>query len=110
MCPKTPSCIPKLAPKTPQPLQIAFTTPITIATKYQIHDPPQERIQYLTRGSNTPAPAWDTKGRLEDMEMLYSELKTQLSSSEKHKSGVEESLALYKIRSKWLSGMRRGLD
>ncbi|GAB7349771.1 hypothetical protein MBLNU459_g0494t2 [Dothideomycetes sp. NU459] len=109
-CPKTPSCIPKLAPKTPQTSQPAVSTPVTIVTKYKIHDAPRERIQYLTRGSNTPAPAWDTKGRLEDMELLYAELKSQLGSAAQEKNGVEESLALYKTRIEELEQIRLQLS
>ncbi|KAG9999921.1 kinesin-like protein klpA, partial [Aureobasidium melanogenum] len=72
LCPKTPSQIPKLkpAPKTPclpdTDLHI-FKTP---HTKYSVHNASPGKIVYLNRNSNTPAPAWDTKGRLEDMETL----------------------------------------
>lgn len=101
LCPKTPSQIPKLkpVPKTPRPpergLQI-FKTP---HTKYTIHNASPGKITYLNRNSNTPAPAWDTKGRLEDMESLYSQLKSQLDSAATEKTGMEEGLAVYKTRS-----------
>lgn len=100
LCPKTPSQIPKLkpAPKTPCPpepdLQI-FKTPFT---KYSVHNASPGKIIYLNRNSNTPAPAWDTKGRLEDMETLYSQLKSQLDSAATEKTGMEEGISIYKAR------------
>ncbi|KAG9629601.1 kinesin-like protein klpA, partial [Aureobasidium melanogenum] len=42
--------------------------------------------------------AWDTKGRLEDMETLYSQLKSQLDSAATEKSGMEEGISIYKAR------------
>ena len=61
--------------------------------------------QFLNRFSNTEAPtsAWDTKGRLEDMESLYSRLKTQLDSTTFDRNALEETVNLYKTRSTSLS-------
>lgn len=79
-CPKTPCYLPKPVPKTPTQSTPARTT-------------------YLTRDSNLLAPAWDTKGRLEDMEVLYSQLKSQLDSASKENHGMEDSIDIYKTRS-----------
>jgi len=92
--PKTPSHIPKLPSRTPtavRPLKFG-KTPLT---KHK-HSP--TKVEYMTRDSNTPAPAWDTKGRLEDMESLYSQLKSQFEGAAFEKTGLEESLTLYKTR------------
>ena len=53
---------------------------------------------FLTKEKLTPSslPAWDTKGRLEDMEQLYSQLRTQFASAADSKNALEESLSLYK--------------
>jgi hypothetical protein len=98
-CPKTPSQIPKPKPvfnSTPYRDVHIHKTPYT---KYSIHNASPGKIVYLNRNSNTPAPVWDTKGRLEDMEMLYSQLKSQLDSAATEKSGMEEGLSVYRTRS-----------
>ncbi|KAI7687914.1 hypothetical protein KC353_g20021, partial [Hortaea werneckii] len=54
--------------------------------------------------------AWDTKGRLEDMEKLYENLKTQLSGAADSKTAIEESLSLYKARVQELSQLNQDLS
>ncbi|THZ08529.1 kinesin-domain-containing protein [Aureobasidium pullulans] len=100
LCPKTPSQIPKLkpVPKTPRPPETDLQIYKTPHTKYTVHNASPGKITYLNRNSNTPAPAWDTKGRLEDMETLYSQLKTQLDSAATEKTGMEEGISIYKAR------------
>lgn len=97
-CPRTPSRILKRAPMQLRqaPSVFSFKTP----TKYKIANSSPNKVVYLTRNSNTPAPAWDTKGRLEDMELLYSQLKSQMEGATTEKSGLEETLTLYKTRCK----------
>lgn len=56
---------------------------------------------FLTRDANTPAPAWDTKGRLEDVESLYGRLKTQLVGVNNERSDLTESLNIYKTRGEY---------
>ena len=99
-CPQTPSQIPKLKPipKTPRPPEKGLHIFKTPRTNYTVHTESPGKIVYLNRNSNTPAAAWDTKGRLEDMETLYSQLKTQLESAATEKNGMEEGLATYKAR------------
>ena len=55
---------------------------------------------YLTKESLTPVKpvAWDTKGRLDDMEQMYSQLRSQFASAADSKAALEESLSLYKSR------------
>ncbi|KAI9815184.1 MAG: kinesin-like nuclear fusion protein [Phylliscum demangeonii] len=43
--------------------------------------------------------AWDTKGRLEDIEYLYAELTEKLNGSVKENTGLEETVSTYKSRS-----------
>jgi hypothetical protein len=70
---------------------------------------------FLTKEKLTSIPAWDTKGRLEDMvsyaeeprgeteaypgqENLYAMLRTQFASADDSKTALEESLSVYKSR------------
>lgn len=71
--------------------------------------------RFLTKEKLTSVPAWDTKGRLEDMvsdteetfhgeeaypgqESLYAMLRTQFASAADSKTALEESLSIYKSR------------
>ncbi|KAJ9618255.1 kinesin-like nuclear fusion protein [Taxawa tesnikishii (nom. ined.)] len=58
----------------------------------------------------TKRKAWDTKGRLEDMELLYSQLKSQMEGATTEKSGLEETLTLYKTRLNELEQIRLQLS
>lgn len=51
---------------------------------------------FLTKEKLTSFPAWDTKGRLEDMEQMYVQLRSQFASAADSKLALEESLGLYK--------------
>ncbi|KAK3702184.1 kinesin-like nuclear fusion protein [Vermiconidia calcicola] len=53
---------------------------------------------FLTKEKLTPSsvPAWDTKGRLEDMEHLYAQLRTQFASADDSKRALEETLEFCK--------------
>jgi hypothetical protein len=109
----TPSQIPRLAPLIPTPF-FEFATPSkpspsspTPQSKFRDHQmrstSPQK--QFLNRFSNieAPTPAWDTKGRLEDMESLYAQLKGQMDDTNLERNGLEESVNLYKTRSTLIS-------
>ena len=88
--PKTPSHIPRRKPSkitlkdVPSPIKSLKKTP--------------RLIPFLTRDSNTKAIAWDTRGRLEDMETLYSELKEKMNDTTTESSGLKETVAIYKTR------------
>lgn len=101
--------------QTPSPLkhntcQSGLCTPLKSAKR----KPPPLPI-FLTKEKLTPVPAWDTKGRLEDMvshteetldgeeaypgqESLYAMLRTQFASAADSKTALEESLSIYKSR------------
>jgi hypothetical protein len=103
------------AQQTPSPLkdkscQIGLCTPVKSA-KRKLDPLPR----YLTKETLTSVPAWDTKGRLEDMvshteetingeeayprqESLYAMLRTQFASAADSKTALEESLSIYKSR------------
>lgn len=103
------SCTPSL--RHTQSLQIVpqqVSTPSPLKHKGSMAAPPRtpttfarrkaELPVFLTKEKLTPLPAWDTKGRLEDMEHMYYHLKTQFSSAADSKQALEDSLALYKSR------------
>ena len=57
-------------------------------------------IQFLTKDSNLTAPtAWDTSGRLDDMEKMYTELKSKMSDTTTESNSLKEMTAIYKARS-----------
>jgi len=58
---------------------------------------------FLTKEKLTPLPAWDTKGRLEDMEHMYTQLRSQFVAAADSKMAIEESLSLYKARGEYSS-------
>lgn len=88
--PKTPSHIPRRKPSKvllqddPSPIKSPKRTP--------------SFIPFLTRDSNTKAIAWDTRGRLQDVETLYSELKEKMNDTTNESSGLKETMAIYKTR------------
>jgi hypothetical protein len=51
-----------------------------------------------TPGVKPKRPAWDTKGRLEDMELAYQELKEKLEGSVTEKENVSELLTSERAR------------
>ncbi len=102
--PQTPSFIPRPVSQSP----ITF-----FKSQSESHDSPTPRRShkrsacsspvkevFLTKDSNMKVPAWDTTGRLEDMESLYGQLSTQLEEARSERNGLEEGLGLYKSRGK----------
>ncbi|KAI9787906.1 MAG: kinesin-like nuclear fusion protein [Candelina submexicana] len=59
---------------------------------------PKKSAPFLTRDSNTQGIAWDTRGRLEDMESLYAELKDKMNGTTNERNGLEEAVGVYKAR------------
>lgn len=96
----TPSQIPKLGVA-----RNTFTPIPATPAKSIKRSPSPKKIPFLTRESHTLA--WDTKGRLEDMEYLYSELKQKMDGTVVERNGLEEAVDLYKSRS--ASPLRRVL-
>ncbi|KAF4548753.1 Kinesin motor domain-containing protein 7 [Elsinoe fawcettii] len=107
--PETPSKIPKRSskmPKVERPPSV-FRSP---RPKSRVQSRTLAKVLYLTKDSDTPVPAWDTKGRLEDMETLYAQLKSNFQSAAYEKNGLEESLSLYKTRINELEQIRLQLN
>ena len=89
----TPSLIPK--PCTPRP----FVSPIPFrVSKVVKRSASPKKVPFLTRDSHTKA--WDTKGRLEDIESLYSELKEKMNGTIQERNVLEESVDHYRSRSR----------
>jgi len=90
--PHTPSQIPK-------PVSLRKQSSITflpVSPTRRQRSPPK-LIPFLTRDSNLKA--WDTKGRLEDMETLYSQLTEQMNGTTNECNTLKETVPLYKTRS-----------
>jgi len=101
--------------QTPSPLKNK-TCPVGLCTPSKsAQRKPAPLPIFLTKEKLTPVPAWDTKGRLEDMvshmegtfhgeeaypgqESLYAMLRTQFASAADSKTALEESLSIYKSR------------
>ncbi|KAM0716350.1 hypothetical protein Q7P37_007795 [Cladosporium fusiforme] len=111
------SCTPNLrhakssqALQTPSPLKQkpsrnGLSTPVTSVRRKRAPAP-----VFLTKETLTSVPAWDTKGRLEDMESLYAMLRTQFASAADSKTALEESLSLYKSRVQELTQLNSDLS
>ncbi|KAI9872054.1 MAG: kinesin-like nuclear fusion protein, partial [Pleopsidium flavum] len=96
--PKTPSQLPKPIFSNQQPAIVVPTSP----SKPQRS--PTKIIPFLTRDSHVKA--WDTKGRLEDMEYYYSELKERMNGTTDESNGLKETVSIYKTRSMSFSEVR----
>ncbi|KAI9702440.1 MAG: kinesin-like nuclear fusion protein [Candelina mexicana] len=70
---------------------------------------PKKSAPFLTRDSNTQGIAWDTRGRLEDMECLYAELKDKMNGTTNERNGLEEAVGVYKARLNELETIRAQL-
>lgn len=100
--PATPSLIPRpvLAQLMPAPPPPPPFTPTS--HRYRATSPSKEPVTpFLSKDSNMRAPftAWDTKGRLEDMEALYTELKQQMESTSTERENMKENVESYKAKS-----------
>lgn len=90
--PNTPSQIPKPVSLKKQP-SITF---LPVSPTRRQRSPPKI-VPFLTRDSNLKA--WDTKGRLEDMEGLYGQLTEQMNGTTNECNALKETVPLYKSRS-----------
>jgi kinesin family member C1 len=89
--PSTPSQIPILSRA-----EASCATPATPSRTFKSST---TKSQFLTKDSNIPAfIAWDVRGRLEDMEAMYSELKDTLTGTSMERNGLEEAVAKFKIK------------
>ena len=90
--PHTPSQLPK--PISLKKQSSAIFLPVSPPKRQRS---PPKIIPFLTRDSNLKA--WDTKGRLEDMETLYSQLTDQMDGTRNECNALKETVPLYKTRS-----------
>lgn len=101
------SCTPKIprhahstqALRTPSPLKqkpsvSGLRTPVTSARRKHVDALPR----YLTKEKLSPVAAWDTSGRLDDIEKMYRTLQEQMASAAGDKKNIDESLSIYKNR------------
>jgi kinesin family protein C1 len=91
-----------VTPSTPSQIPIlsrAEASCATPATPSRIFKSSNTKNQFLTKDSNIPAfIAWDVRGRLEDMEAMYSELRDTLTGTSMERNGLEEAVAKFKIK------------
>lgn len=99
---KTPSHIPVLQRAEPQ------ETHVTATPSKTRHSLSPTKTPYLTKDSNiTALTAWDTRGRLEDVESMYEDLKRTMDGESLERNGLKETVSIYKVRSKLSSLARR---
>jgi hypothetical protein len=73
----------------------APNNPPSTASEYS---PPSREGRNVKTAAKPKRPAWDTKGRLEDMELAYSELKERLEGTTCEKENMNELLASERAR------------
>jgi kinesin family member C1 len=100
-----------VTPSTPSQIPIlsrAEAPRATPATPSRVSKSSASKIQFLTKDSNVTAfVAWDVRGRLEDMEAMYFELKDTLTGTSMERNGLEEAVAKFKAK-RMLSNIREG--
>lgn len=98
-------CAQRTSPKTPSHIPIAVPAkvefprvfPTPASARYPKFSP--LKTSFLSKESNLPAfVAWDVRGRLEDVEAMYSALKDTMSGTTLERNGLEESVAKFKTR------------
>lgn len=95
VAPKTPSQIPVLSK-----MEAVVATP---ATPCKIPKASPVKTPFLSKSSNITAfTAFDIEGRLGNMEEMYTDLKEKFSGTNAERNGLEEAVALYKARGKFL--------
>ncbi|SLM37617.1 kinesin-like protein klpa [Lasallia pustulata] len=71
---------------------------------------PASSLDVQPSGGTGDRKAWDTRGRLEDMESLYSELRNKLNDTTHESSGLKDTVAIYKTRLNELESTRAQLS
>ena len=69
----------------------------SISREAEASRPPSEE-EPVKAAPKPKRPAWDTKGRLEDMELAYQELKETLGNTTSEKNNMDELLASERAR------------
>jgi kinesin family protein C1 len=89
--PKTPSQIPILSKA-----EVSSATP---ATPSRVPIPSPVKTPFLSKDSNiTGFTGWDVRGRIEDMEAMYHELKDTMADTNMERRSLEEAVGHYKIK------------
>ena len=92
-----------VAPKTPSQIPVLKSDALTVAPFTPCKTPQlstPKQTPFLRKDSNLPAfTAWDVRGRLEDMETMYTELKDKMTGTSMERNGLEEAVGVYKARS-----------
>lgn len=88
VAPQTPSQIPVPSKRYP-----SNGTPCKTSKKY-----PHRNTNFTEDSNAASFLAWDVRGRLEDMEAMYFEMKDKMAGTNLERSGLEEAVALYKAR------------
>lgn len=73
---------------------VGLRTPVTVSRARRREPQPI----FLTKDKLTPIKAWDTNGRLDDMERMYIQLKGDIDVANTAKDSIESTLAIYKAR------------
>lgn len=108
--PHSPSLLPKKEPEAPTHSARITLTPSQFkfapsSRRHKRHDDVQLG-DYLSKYSSIRSnlrTAWDTKGRLEDMELLYSRLKEQMEGTTFERNSLIEIVDLQRVRRKYFS-------
>ena len=94
--PKTPSQIPKKKSST---LFTPAPTPDVFSPTKAPRKTPKPAPTYLTKGTNVQAAGWDVTNRIERVESLYTEMKSQLEAANGERDNFKETLSLLKTQS-----------
>ncbi|KAF4624706.1 hypothetical protein G7Y89_g13463 [Cudoniella acicularis] len=102
-----------LVPKTPSQIPVPIRRGSSIATPITPCKAPRNSLSkapYMTQDSNNPFDvAWDVRGRLEDMEAVFLEMKEKMNGSELESNRLEEVATVYKARIAELETIRAQL-
>jgi len=88
VAPQTPSQIPVPSKRYP-----SNSTPCKTSKKY-----PHRKTNFTEDSNLAPFVAFDVRGRLEDIEAMYFEMKDKMAGSNLERNGLEEAVSLYKAR------------
>ncbi|OBT45791.1 hypothetical protein VE00_03892 [Pseudogymnoascus sp. WSF 3629] len=101
--PKTPSQIP-----IPSKAEVSSATP---ATPSRAPIPSPVKTPFLSKDSNiTGFTGWDVRGRIEDMEAMYFELKDTMADTNVERKSLEEAVRHYKIKLLQLESKNSALE
>jgi len=107
-CPCTPSYIPKLVAQMPCPSPV-FASPSKRTRHSLSPNKPGTILPFLNKHSNTHV-AWDTQGRLKDVEGLYGNLKEQMEMATTERINLQEDMNIYRTKSMSISEIRSSVQ